>query len=108
MDEKLGIYKTMLIENFLEKFGLVGKSDIKTVANQIRYKKSNAMKVDVNEGVVEIKRGVYKGNKGKVLAQCEHQLEVLILDDKYENIIVIDIDDIAYKYENVKITYLLV
>ena len=106
--KELEVYKTMTIEEFLNKFDLVDETDIETIARKIRYKQANTMRINLNsDGIVEIRRGVFKGNKAKVLAQYEQKLEVRILDDKHNNVVVVDLKDLAEVYEEVKVTYVL-
>jgi hypothetical protein len=105
--ETVNIYKNYKIEDFLKKFNLSNEFEFNEMINKIRYEKTNAMKFDVNNGIVDIKRGAFKGNKAKVLSQCETQLKVLLLNDKYDNVVTIDLDDISYDYCKAKVTYVL-
>lgn len=108
MDE-IEIFKAMTIEEFLRKFDLVNEANIEVISRKIRYQKTNAMKIDINnDGIVEINQGVFKGNKAKVLSQYGHNLEVRILDDEYANVVVIDINDLAITYEKTKTEYVLI
>lgn len=105
---ELEVYKTMTIEEFLYEFDLVSEASIDSISNKIRYKKTNAMKIDINsDGIVEIRSGVFKGNRARIVSQYEQKLKVRILDDKYINVVVIDVNDLATTCEEIKTTYIL-
>lgn len=106
--KELEIYEMITIEEFLRKFDLVDEVDTNAIAHKIRHRKNNAMRINLSDDrIVEIHQGVFKGNKAKILSQYEQKLEVRILDDKYDNVVVIDLKDIAEFYEEVKMTYVL-
>ena len=106
--EEINIYKEYKIEDFLKKFNLSNELNFDEMVNKIRYNKVNAMKINLNnDKIVEIKKGVFKGHKAKVLSSYDMKLEVRLLDDKYKNTVVIDLIDISEGYGRAKITYIL-
>lgn len=106
--KELEIYKQYKIEDFLKKFNLSNGSNFDDMVNGIRFDKLNVMKIDINnDRIVEIKRGIFKGHKAKVLSDYDMKLEVRLLDDKYNNTVVIDLIDISESCGQAKITYIL-